>query len=241
MTNCKACGKSAKKTVRAFVVTGPGDGENGDVCGGCAALGVLIVQGDDRPSETMHQIGEQKPTGLPKLRKEGFGIREAEKSRAKPASAPERAQNGEGALRMLAHIAQNGALTRSQVSLFTGYKKDQRNKYLRGLEDDGLVTLDVDTFVATPQGREIASDITVPKRGQQLRAWWIDRLSEGELRVFYLFTQRTDVRVWLSRDEVGTGSGYQKDQRNKYLRKLLGHGVIVEDGKGFRGAEELFG
>lgn len=143
-------------------------------------------------------------------------------------------------MRILAHIVQNGVLTRGQVSLFSGYKIDTRNKYLRQLESDGFVLLDGATFEATPAGRQAAEGIVVPKRGQQLREWWIARLPAGEKRVFELFTARTDVRVWLSRDAISAASGYKIDTRNKYLRQLLGHGVIVEENRGFRGAEELF-
>jgi hypothetical protein len=240
---CAACGTAAKKMVDAVVVLGPGLAKPGKVCGPCASTGVLIVVGDDRVHATADApVEPQTPTKLPKLEKIGLGLREVTRApRATSARrAPERLANGEGALRILAHIAQNGVLTRGQISLFSGYKRDMRNKYLRQLERDGLVVLDGDSFVVTPQGMQTAEGFDVPRRGQQLREWWIGRLSEGERRVFDLFTARTDIRVWLSRDEISNASGYKRDMRNKYLRQLLGHGVIVEEHRGFRGAEELF-
>lgn len=139
---CAACGTAAKKMVDAVVVLGPGLAKPGKVCGPCASTGVLIVIGDDRVNASPSvPVEPQTPTKLPKLEKVGLGLREVTRAPRATSTrrAPERLANGEGAMRILAHIVQNGVLTRGQVSLFSGYKIDMRNKYLRQLLGHGVI------------------------------------------------------------------------------------------------------
>lgn len=243
MNCCAACTKPARTLTNA-VVKFDNEMVIGKVGACCAKLGVLMVVVDGAapapatPAAKPARVKPQTPTGLPKLEKVGFGLRQLAQE---PARAAASLSKGEALI--LSHLVVNGPLTRRQVSLVTGYTKNTRNAYLLKLSQAGFVAADDDRFAITPDGEaQVTGDlIDLPRLGSDLLAWWLPKLPAGERCILVLFTERDDVRVMLTRAQVSQRTGYTKNTRNTYLLKLSQRFLIEKSGGGtFQVARELF-
>jgi hypothetical protein len=131
---------------------------------------------------------------------------------------------GTGEARVLTAIALNPSIvagvgaTRAQVTILTGYKKDTRNEYIRRLVKAGLVEARGDVVVATQAGRKALGDAPSLPTGERLRAWWLDRLPKGEREVFSCVLASYPDGV--AREDISAKTGYKKDTRNEYIRRL---------------------
>lgn len=238
---CGACGKAAKRGVAAIVTRGPGVAVPSDVCGGCAATGVLIVVGDDRAIEQsdVPTPTKQKATGLPKLAKVGFSIREIalDQALAKENGRPEK-----GEFAIVEHLYTNGPMDRQVISLATGYARSTRDRLLQQLLRRGAIEANDRTFSVTSSGVSMIDSTEEPPRiGRPWRDMWLQRLDElGEKRILELLTPRPDVPVTLTREAIGEATGYARSTRDRLIQQLIRKYVVQKHGRGLRASPQLF-
>jgi hypothetical protein len=72
--------------------------------------------------------------------------------------------------------------------------------------------------VATQAGRKALGDAPSLPTGERLRAWWLDRLPKGEREVFSCVLASYPDGV--AREDISAKTGYKKDTRNEYIRRL---------------------
>jgi hypothetical protein len=153
----------------------------------------------------------------------------------------ESTQLPKGERAVLIAIAQHPiGVTRQQLTLLTGYKKSSRDAYVSRLAAKNFVIADVGRFFATAAGIAALGDDYEPlPTGDNLRAWWIDRLPEGERKVL-----ETIVGYYpdlAERDEISDATGYKKSSRDAYISRLAARELVIATREGVRAAEELFG
>lgn len=146
----------------------------------------------------------------------------------------------EGEAKILAALIQYPAgLTRDQLIVIAGYKRSTRDAYIARLRDRGYVTIGGDGVEATPEGIAAMPDAQPLPTGDELQAFWMNRLPEGEAKVLaVLIGAYPDT---LTRDTVTERAGYKKSTRDAYLSRLSAKELVEEPARGeVRAAEALF-
>ena len=237
MKTCGACGKPARKLVAAVIVQGPGLAKPGDVCGPCAATGVLIVQGDDRITEAATVAPRpQEPTGRPKLEKVGFGLREL-------AGPPPKRATGPGDItpamaKVLAVVLRMQPVTRRQIDTVARVKRRHRDNILSALRGRGFVADgESGSVIAGP----IAYSGTLPHvhLGRSLLDEVMRGLTGSEARVLEVLTE-TPLRVIVSKEEISRRTGLLRRHRDNLISRLKGMSLVDVDRSGVRAVPELF-
>jgi hypothetical protein len=98
-----------------------------------------------------------------------------------------------------------------------------------------------DRLVATDAGVAALGAGFVPlPTGDALRAYWLQRLPEGERRLLQVLVDATPNAV--DREAISEAAGYRKSTRDLYLQRLGARRLVVPEGRGaVRAAAELFG
>lgn len=158
---------------------------------------------------------------------------------------PTRQQNtgpmGIGEVAVLTAIAQHpqGVLP-DQLSVLTGYKRSTRNTYLQRLGAAGFIERRGETILATSSGTaELGSNFSPLPTGDALRKHWIQRLPEGERRIFEVVVAAYPHPV--PRETIGEETGYTRSSRNTYLQRLGARRLIENRGPEVFASETLFG
>jgi hypothetical protein len=146
-----------------------------------------------------------------------------------------------GERRVLTAIAQHPeGVTREQLTILTGFKRSTRDLYLQRLRarhyvGDGGVGL-----VATDDGRAVLGPSFEPlPTGDELRAYWLARLPEGERRVLGVIVVGWPGAV--DRDTVSEATGYKRSTRDLYLQRLASRRLVENVGRGaLRASGALF-
>jgi hypothetical protein len=122
-------------------------------------------------------------------------------------------------------------VTRETLTVLTGYKKSSRDAYLQRLSSAGLIEIIDGKAVATTAGRRALPDAKAPPRGSALRAFWHERLPEGEWKLLDYLIQKHPREV--SREELSDSTSYRKSSRDAYLQRLRARQLIEEPRRGF--------
>ncbi len=156
-----------------------------------------------------------------------------------PSNAGTPIPKGEKAV--LAAIAQypNG-VTRQQLTVLTGYKKTSRDAYIARLRDRGYIDVVADgRIVATEAGiAALGNDYEPPLTGEARREKYLRELPAGESKVFKIAIDHFPEPV--SRDVVGSLTGYKKTSRDAYIARLRARELIEVSREGIRASEDLF-
>lgn len=166
--------------------------------------------------------------------------------RAARTSAPMRASGDDAALgsgerAVLIAIAQHeGGVSREQLSVLTGYKRSTRDSYLQRLGARGLVDVSGTAIAATAEGRAaLGPDFEPLPTGEALRAYWLDRLPEGERRVLEVVIDVYPRAA--SRDMITNATDYKRSTRDSYLQRLGSRKLVEALARGeVRASETLF-
>jgi len=143
---------------------------------------------------------------------------------------------GERAI-LIATAQHSDGVTRSQLSVLTGFKTSTRNAYIQRLRDRELVTQVGETIHATSAGVAALGDDYEPlPTGEELRTYWLQRLPEGEAQILALLT----AEVPNTREEIGEATGYKTSTRNAYIHRLSARRLVVVTPNGVLAAKELF-
>lgn len=149
---------------------------------------------------------------------------------------------GKGERIVLTAIAQHDAgVTREQLTVLTGYKATSRNTYIQRLSSKWLVAgAGNDRIVATEAGiAALGPDYEPLPTGQDLRNYWLARLSGGE-RTFLELLIRHYPNA-LDREALDEPTGYKATSRNTYLQRLAARELIESvDRSKVKASDRLF-
>ena len=197
----------------------------------------------EAPAEPV-RTGVGPPTRLEKSRVE-FHDQLAYASKHPAALTRSRAENGQvigfGGRKILTAVAQyENGVTREQLTVLTGYKRSSRDTYLQRLRERDLVDAGPDRITATAAGRDIlGSDFEPLPTGDALRAYWIDRLPEGERRILAILLDAGGSPI--DKQALDEATGYKRSSRDTYLQRLRARELVEFSGRGeVRASAELF-
>ncbi len=163
---------------------------------------------------------------------------DASRSLDRVAAVPTR--QGSGVNKVLTAIAQHSdGVTREQITVLTGYKRSSRDTYLQRLKQEGAIEFRGDLILATGHGIQILGPGFTPlPTGEELRKYWLDRLPEGERKLFgYLVGIYP---AWSDRQALDAATGYKRSSRDTYLQRLRSRQLIETSGVTVRASERLF-
>lgn len=148
---------------------------------------------------------------------------------------------GELAVIKVAAMYGEAGATREQITLFSGYKRSTRDAYIQRAREKELLEQRGDQLVATHAGiKALGSEYEALPTGDELRAYWLLRLPEGERRVLEAVCEAHPKRA--HRDAIGEATGYKRSTRDAYIQRLSTRLVIDVGRDGTIGAKpELFG
>jgi hypothetical protein len=130
--------------------------------------------------------------------------------------------------------------TREQITVLTGYKRSSRDTYLQRLQSKGYVETGGVRIPATPAGvAELGPDYRPMPKGAELREYWLQRLPEGERRIFAVLIGAYPAAV--QRDSLEEVTGYKRSSRDTYIQRLRSRQIAeVLPGGELRASKELF-
>jgi uncharacterized protein len=178
----------------------------------------------------------EKPVAPPVIERKrqafdaGFS-RPISEPRKQPTTSISNSRLPEGERKILTAIAQypEGA-TREQLSILTGYKRSSRDAYIQRLRTSGYVSIFGQSLFATEEGVEALGDFEPLPTGDELRAYWLGRLPEGERRVLEVL-----ISVYpdsTPRESIDTNTGYKRSSRDAYLQRLSARRLVDSVGRG---------
>jgi hypothetical protein len=140
---------------------------------------------------------------------------------------------------ILTAIAQHDeGVTRDQLSVLTGYKRSSRDAYLQRLRTKGYLN-DGATITATDEGiAALGSSFEPLPTGDALRDYWMQKLPEGERRLFEVVVAQYPSAV--DRDTLSDVTEYKRSSRDAYLQRLKSRRLITADRGTVRASDTLF-
>lgn len=150
-------------------------------------------------------------------------------------------QVGAGVRKILTAVAQyENGVTREQLSVLTGYKRSSRDTYLQRLRERDLIEVGPDRILATDAGRDmLGSDFEPLPTGSALRAYWLERLPEGERRILEVLLHARGHPI--ARESIDDETQYKRSSRDTYLQRLRARELVEFTGRGEVSASaELF-
>jgi uncharacterized protein len=148
---------------------------------------------------------------------------------------------GKGERVILTAVAQypDDGVTREQLTILTGYKRSSRDTYLQRLTSAGFATLNGNGNIhATEAGVSALGDFEPLPTGDELRRYWLDRLSGGEQALLRVLVEAYPKTV--DREALSEATEYKRSSRDTYLQRLSARKLIVITRDGIRASEELF-
>lgn len=146
---------------------------------------------------------------------------------------------GVGERTVLIACAQLGPVSRTQLTIVTGYKRSTRDKYLQHLQADQLIADSGSGFTATTAGiAELGTDYEPLPKGDALREHWLSTLPAGEREVLQAVAAQYPGVV--SRGALTETTGYKRSTRDKYVQRLAARKLIIAEREGVRASGTLF-
>jgi hypothetical protein len=147
---------------------------------------------------------------------------------------------GELAVIKVAAMYGDEGATREQITLMSGYKRSTRDAYIQRAREKAMLDQRGDRLVATDAGvQALGSEYEPLPTGDELRAYWLQRLPEGERKV--LDTVCGSHPVPVPREMISDSTGYKRSTRDAYIQRLATRLVINVNRDGTIGAKpELF-
>lgn len=189
--------------------------------------------------------GSAAPNGAQVKPGNAPGLRDTRRSASPATSAKrdggrDRTSLGTGERAILTVIGQTDkGATREQLSVLTGYKRSSRDTYMQRLSSAQLIYQSGGLYFASGKGFDaLGSDFEPLPTGKALREHWLQRLPEGERRIFALVVD--SYPDWLARDIIDEKTGYKRSSRDTYLQRLGSRRLIETSRDGVRASEDLF-
>jgi len=139
----------------------------------------------------------------------------------------------------LTAAAQFEGVTRSELTVLTGYKRSSRDAYIQRLREKGFVAVAGDRVTATAEGIGALGDFEPLPTGSELLAWWRERLPEGERRCLDVLVAAFPDAI--PRTAIDEATGYQRSSRDAYLQRMKSKRLVEDAGRGMvRASSALF-
>ncbi len=199
------------------------------------------VMSDERKSIAETKL---KPIPLEKHRAPEPPARKPVPYRQSPAQFTDRTGSiGKGERIILTAVAQypEGA-SREQLTILTGYRRSSRDTYLQRLFSRDLVANNGrGNIVATEPGMAVLGpDFEPLPTGEDLQAYWLNRLTGGERTLLEALIRAYPKAV--EREALSEATGYMRSSRDTYLQRLSARRLVVVCGRGeVMANESLFG
>jgi hypothetical protein len=148
---------------------------------------------------------------------------------------------GKGEHKTLVATAQYpDGVERDTLTVLTGYKRSSRDTYIQRLREAGLVSIDGGRVVATQEGIEtLGSDYEPLPTGDDLRAYWMQRLPQGERQTLEVLVEKWPESV--PREVIDEATGYKRSSRDTYLQRLSSRRLVEVMGRGeVKASDNLF-
>jgi hypothetical protein len=174
-----------------------------------------------------------KPTHKLKSFKEGAAVFE-------PIGDNAEIKLGPGERKILIAIGQHpSGITRSHLTVLTDYKRSSRNTYISRLAQQGLVSANGEMVTITDRGvAELGNDYDPLPTGDALRDRLMNELPPGERAILQELVNAYP--NGLSRDDIGTATGYMRSSRNTYISRMAAREIIEISGQNIRASDTLF-
>lgn len=140
---------------------------------------------------------------------------------------------------VLVAAAQFDGVDRDQLSVLTGYKRSSRDAYIQRLREKGFIEISGQTIRPTEGGlAALPADYEPLPTGEDLQAYWLARLPEGERRILSeLIAAYPDT---VPRATLDDATGYKRSSRDAYIQRMKSKRVIEIEPNGVRASERLF-
>lgn len=137
-------------------------------------------------------------------------------------------QIGKGEMVVLNAIAAySDGMTRTHITVQTGYKTSTRNTYIQRLLQKGFVEIKGDKVIATSEGISALGDNYSPlPTGLELIEHHLRNLPQGESTILELLINQGP----LSRDAITEITHYQPSTRNTYIQRLSARQLVEIEG-----------
>lgn len=123
--------------------------------------------------------------------------------------------------------------------VLTGYKRSSRDAYISRLKEKRLVEQNGETIIATLEGEEALPDAQPLPVGEELRNHWMQRLPEGERKIFEILVASYPEPV--QRESIDEATGYKRSSRDAYLSRMSSKMLFTEPARGqVRASDQLF-
>lgn len=165
-------------------------------------------------------------------------VRAASPSRA-PSSGGEGVRLPPGERATLTAAAQFEGITRSELTVLTGYKRSSRDAYIQRLREKCYLKVAGDGVTPTAEGLAALGDFEPLPTGSALLAWWRERLPEGERRCLDVLAAAFPDAI--PRTAIDDATGYQRSSRDAYLQRMKSKRLVEDAGRGMvRASSALF-
>lgn len=130
-------------------------------------------------------------------------------------------------------------VTRQQLTVLTGFKRSTRDAYIARLRDKRLVEVNGENIIATLEGEEALPNAQPLPTGPELQQYWINKLPEGERKIFELLIAAYPNPI--GRDFVSDQTGFKRSTRDAYLSRMASKMIVIEPARGMvQAASQLF-
>mgnify|MGYP001584898169 CR=1 FL=1 len=147
----------------------------------------------------------------------------------------------EGERKVLTAIAQyREGIDKSDLSVLTGYKRSSRDTYLSRLYQREAVRNNGTRLHVTETGLKLLGSAFEPlPTGSRLRAYWLNKLPEGEKRILVVLLQHR-ARGPVTRERLDELTGYKRSSRDTYLTRLASRQLVIRTSEGVMASDVLF-
>jgi hypothetical protein len=150
---------------------------------------------------------------------------------------------GKGERKCMIAIAQHGdkGITKAHLTQLTSYKRSTRDAYTYRLRTLGYIIEEGAKLLPMPPGIAwLGHDYERLPTGDALRAYWMQRLPEGEKVILDLLCS-----TWPNGNErsiFDEATDYARSTRDAYISRLVARGLVVDVGRGVvKASDALFG
>jgi hypothetical protein len=133
----------------------------------------------------------------------------------------------------------DNGVTRTQLTILTGYKRSTRNTYLQRLQQRNLIDARGERITITDVGiMYLGSNYEPLPTGAALRNKLLNELPVGEKSILQILIGAYPATV--SRDTISEQTGYALSSRNTYLQRMSAREIIEVSGSEIKASDVLF-
>lgn len=146
----------------------------------------------------------------------------------------------EGETKILAACIQfDSGVTKQQLTVLTGFKRSTRDAYIARLRTKGYVQEMGDKVTATTEGCAALPNAQPLPTGEELQKYWLDRLPEGERKIFEILLNNYPSPV--DKETLTEQTGFKRSTRDAYLSRMSSKMITAEPHRGMvMAAQQLF-